>query len=126
VLPALAEGKTVVSDRYVLSSLAYQSVTSPEGETSIPWIREINARAVRADLTIVLDVSDAVAEARRAARGGPVEIFEKRELQRRLGELYARAEGFVPADRVVHVRGEGSIAEVEAAITTALIQALVG
>jgi dTMP kinase len=103
VLPALAAGKTVVSDRYVVSSLAYQSVTSPEGERSIPWIRELNSRALRADLTIVLDVNDDVAAERRAQRGGPSELYEVRELQRRLAEVYARAEDLVPGDPVVHV-----------------------
>jgi dTMP kinase len=103
VLPALAAGRTVVSDRYVFSSLAYQSVTSPEGERAISWIREINARAIRADLTLVLDVDDEVAAERRARRGGPAEIYEVRELQRRLAEVYARAEELVPDDHVVHV-----------------------
>jgi dTMP kinase len=103
VVPALEAGKTVVSDRYVLSSLAYQSLTSPEGERSLPWIAELNARAIRPDLTIVLDVTDAVAAERRAARGGPAELFEVRELQRRLADAYTGAESLVPHDRVVHV-----------------------
>jgi len=105
VTPALADGKIVVSDRYVLSSLAYQSVTSPERERerSIPWIREINAHARPADLTIVLDVDDAVAAERRAARGGPEELFEAREIQRKLAEVYRRAEELLPGARVVHV-----------------------
>jgi dTMP kinase len=103
ILPALRAGQTVVSDRYTLSSLTYQSLTSPEGEASVGWIRELNARAVRPDLTIVLDVSEDVAAVRRAARKGPAEIFEVSELQRRLAAAYERAESFVPHDRVLHV-----------------------
>jgi dTMP kinase len=124
--PALEAGVTVVCDRYDLSSLVYQSATAPEGEDPVPWIRAINQRARRPDLTLVIDVDPDLAEARRRARGGPEEIFERRELQRRLAALYARAEQFVPGDRVLHVRGEGSIAEVERAIAEALAQALVG
>ncbi len=111
VLPALSAGRTVVCDRYALSSLAYQSVTSPEGEGAVPWIRELNARTLRPDLTIVLDVSDQTAAARREKRGGPPEIFEVREIQRRLAEVYARAETLVPEERVVHV-ADGSVDEV--------------
>lgn len=122
VLPALAEGRTVISDRYVLSSLAYQSVTSPEGESSIPWIREINARAVRADLTLVLDVPDTVAEERRAARGGPAEIYEVRDIQRRLAVEYARAEALIPGHRVVHV-ADGTPDEVGERILQAVLGA---
>jgi len=115
IAPALAAGKTVVSDRYVLSSLAYQSVTSPEGEGSLPWIREINARAPAPDLTIVLDVDDAVAAARRAARGGPPELFEVAEIQRRLGTVYARAEALNSTGTLVHV-ADGTADQVAARI----------
>lgn len=115
IRPALEQGQTVVSDRYVLSSLAYQSVTSPEGEGSVPWIREINGRAMRADLTLVIDVDPDVAAVRRAARGGPPEIFEVQEIQKRLAAVYARAEELVPEDRVVHVQ-DGTQDEVQTRI----------
>jgi dTMP kinase len=120
VVPALEAGHTVVSDRYVLSSLAYQSVTSPDGEASVPFIRAINSRAIRADLTIVLDVSDEVAAARRAARGGPAELFEVRDIQRRLADVYLHAERLIPEDRVVHVP-DGSPDEVGARILAAVL-----
>jgi dTMP kinase len=111
VLPALHAGTTVVCDRYVLSSLAYQSSTSPEGEASVPWIRSLNARALPADLTIVLDVSEEVARARREGRGGRPELFEVKELQRKLAQVYARAEELLPGEAVVHVP-DGTMEEV--------------
>lgn len=50
----LSEGRTVISDRYYLSSLAYQSAAL-EGLEG--WISAINAPVVREpDLTIVLDI----------------------------------------------------------------------
>lgn len=119
VRPALELGRTVVSDRYVLSSLAYQSVTSPEGEASVPWIREINGRALRPDLTLVIDVDPDVAATRRAARGGLPEIFEVQEIQRRLAAVYARAEELVPGDRVIHI-ADGSPDDVHARMLAAV------
>lgn len=119
VRPALSEGRTVVSDRYVLSSLAYQSVTSPEGARAIPWIRELNARALGADLTLVIDVDPGVAEARRAARGGPPELFEVQEIQKKLAKVYAHAEELLPGHRVVHV-ADGTLEQVHARIVDAL------
>lgn len=125
VAPALARGAVVVCDRYDLSTLTYQSATHPEGSAIVPWLRGINARARRPDLTIVLDVPAEVAEARRAERGGPEEIFERRDLQRRLVQLYASAEELVPGDRVAHIDGSRSQEEVAAAVLEATLGCLV-
>lgn len=118
--PALKRGALVISDRYDLSSLIYQSATCPEGEAAVPWLRELNSRARRPDLTLVLDVSPEVAETRREARASEPEIFEKKELQRRLSLLYKRAADFVPRDRLVLLPGDGSLSEVARAIEGAV------
>jgi dTMP kinase len=52
VLPALDKGKTVVSDRYVFSSIAYQGAAGLD----LNWIEKINEQAVRPDLAIFIDV----------------------------------------------------------------------
>jgi dTMP kinase len=116
IVPALREGAVVLSDRYDLSSLAYQSVTAPNGEKVVPWIRELNAAALRPDLTVVIDVPVEVAEERRRSRGGLEEIIESRELQTRLCEVYRDAETLVPNDRVAHVTGVGAVSDVAAEI----------
>jgi dTMP kinase len=126
VMPALRDGSVVVSDRYLLSSLAYQSATSPEGVAVVPWIHEVNARAQRPDLTIVLDVPADVAESRREARGGTAEVFETRALQERLVAIYAKAESLVPGDRVVHVSGVGEASEVSARVLASVLEAFPG
>ncbi|HEX4149204.1 MAG TPA: dTMP kinase [Pirellulales bacterium] len=64
ILPALAEGKTVVSDRYLLANVVYQGYA---GGLDPELIRTIGAAATsgcRPNLTIVLDVSTASAAAR--------------------------------------------------------------
>jgi len=105
VEPALAAGATVVSDRFDLSSIAYQSASSDTEPAAADWVRQLNRYARRPDLTVVLDVPVDVAEGRRDARGAEAELFEKRELQTRLAELYATAEQLVPGDRLIHVDG---------------------
>lgn len=114
ILPRLAQGVMVICDRYDLSSLIYQSITAPGAtgapdEATVAWIRALNEKARRPDLTIVVDTPAAVAEARRGARGGPRELFEKDELQRRLAAAYAAAESFVPGDRLVHLDGSRAV-----------------
>ncbi|MFO7179066.1 MAG: dTMP kinase [Pseudomonadota bacterium] len=124
VLPALAAGAVVVSDRYDLSSLAYQSVTASAERDVLPWIRELNREAVRPDLTLVIDVPFEEARARRIARGGPEELFDADRLQRRLAEAYARAEELVPGDRIEHVSGVGSVDVVHQRVLESVFRAL--
>jgi dTMP kinase len=121
IVPALRDGAVVLSDRYDLSSLAYQSVTAPGGEKVVPWIRELNAAALRPDLTVVIDVPVEVAEERRRSRGGIEEMFETRELQTRLCAVYGHAEQLVPDDRVAHVTGVGAVSDVAASILNAVV-----
>lgn len=104
--PALAAGHVVVSDRYTLSSLTYQSLTAPDQARGLEWLRAINARALEPDLVVVIDTPAAVARERRARRGGPAELFEVDDLQVRLAEAYLQAESYLGlAGRVVHVDG---------------------
>ncbi len=86
VLPALEAGQVVLSDRSVLSSLAYQGASLP-----MEWVESINAHAVPADLTLFVGVSIEVAARRRAARGGPEELFDAEEKQRRISRQYEAA-----------------------------------
>ncbi len=124
VLPGLEQGAVVLSDRYDLSSLAYQSATAPSGVDVLPWIRQINSRARRPDLTIVLDVAVEVAEQRRQRRGGADELFDERQLQAKLARLYLEAEALVPGDKLVHVPGDSSIEETAARILDVVVSEL--
>jgi dTMP kinase len=129
VLPRLRDGVIVVSDRYDLSSLAYQSATAPADDPEkarrvVAWIRELNVRARRPDLTLVLDVRPEVAAERRKTRGGARELYEEGELQARLAEAYGRAEELVPGDHVVHVDANQPIEAVVGACVSAVDQLL--
>ncbi len=126
VRPALERGELVVSDRYDLSSMIYQSLTARSDADALPWIRELNCHALRPDLTLVIDVSPATALARRRARGGTEEVYEAAPLQERLAAAYLDAERFLPGDRIVHVDGSGSVDAVARAILAAVEAALPG
>src|SRR5262245_46069540 len=111
--PALAAGMDVVSDRYLLSSLAYQAEEAERG-----WVAGL-ARDLRApDLTILLDVSVEVAAARRRAAGRVVERYDADAVQARVAENYRRLAAAQP-DTVV-IDGGQSIDEVTAAVTAAV------
>jgi dTMP kinase len=81
--PALAAGADVVSDRYLLSSLAYQAQ-----EAERDWVAGL-ARELRVpDLTLLLDVPVSVAAARRRAAGRPDERYDADEVQSRVAARY--------------------------------------
>jgi len=103
VEPALAEGKVVVSDRYVLSSLAYQGMRLP-----LAWVEALNAAARPADLTLYLEVDPRTAARRRHGRGGTEELFDADEVQRAVARAYSRVvRKHARAQHVVRVDGRG-------------------
>lgn len=118
VEPRLAEGCDVVSDRYALSSLAYQAVATGDAR----WVEEINARAPAPDLTVFLDVRPAVALRRRFAVSAERELFEVPAFQRKVGLAYRRSIRRLlrMEQRVEVLPGEGSIAGVAAAVARAV------
>ncbi len=87
ILPALEAGLDVISDRYTLSSLAYQALTTGDAR----WVQSINARAPAPDVTLFLRVGPSVAFARRRSASHEREIYEKAAFQRRVAEAYDRA-----------------------------------
>ena len=118
IRPHLEEGCDVISDRYVLSSLAYQAVSTGDA----PWVASINAKAPPADLTVFLRVAPAVALRRRYAASAQREIFEIPEFQRKVHRAYGRALSRMvdTGERVVEIRGDGNMEAVGLAVTRAV------
>jgi dTMP kinase len=121
VLPRLAAGEDVVSDRYTLSSLAYQSLTT--GEPG--WVAEINRRARPPDLTVFLRVRAGLALGRRRDAGTTPELYEVDAFQRRVARSYEKALASLRASgqRIEVLDGEQpveQVAEAVARLVTAL------
>ncbi len=116
--PRLEEGQDVISDRYVLSSLAYQAVAT--GDPA--WVGRINAKAPAPDLTLFLRVRPAVALRRRYAASEDREIFEVPAFQRRVHRAYGRAlAGLVGAgERVADLDGEQPVERVAGDVARAV------
>ncbi len=113
-------GGVVISDRYVASSLAYQSISSgADAAEAVDWIRTLNRYARRPDLTIVLDVSHEVAARRRESRGEAAQLYEQNEMQRELAAFYRSLARHMPQDEIAVVDGTGTIDEVERRVWTA-------
>ncbi|MBU1238700.1 dTMP kinase [Myxococcota bacterium] len=83
IRPALAKGSVVLSDRYILSSLAYQSI----GEDPL-WVKTLNQRVSLPHLLIYVDIEPDVAMARITARGKALERLETLEFQKMVRQNY--------------------------------------
>jgi dTMP kinase len=119
VRPALREGRSVVSDRYTDSSLAYQGYGRGLDRGLILAVHRLATGDLRPDVTILLDVSVDVGLARASSRGSLDRLeSEVREFHDRVRAGYlemARAE----PDRWVRVDGEGSTEAVAARVAAA-------
>lgn len=123
ILPRLERGEIVLCDRYLYSSLAYQSATGDpqkSDDETIAWLLELNRFARVPDLVLLFDVPASEAGRRRAIRGADDELFEIDALQARIAEAYSalpdRMKG-VPFARIDASKG---LDEVERSIAAAL------
>lgn len=73
--PALAAGRWVVCDRFYDSTMAYQGYGQGADRAFIQ--AQIDLVGLRPDLTLVLDVPEAVAAERRRRRGGEADRYER-------------------------------------------------
>jgi len=81
IKPAVKEGKIVVSDRYLYSSLAYQGGAGLD----LSWINEINEFALSPDLAIYIDVPPEIVIKRLKRKKS---VMENLHTQQRVQEVY--------------------------------------
>lgn len=86
VLPALSRGAVVLSDRYALSSFAYQSEAA-----GMERVMALNADFPAPTLTLMLDLDPERAVERVVRRGQALDRFENLGRQRRVAAGYERA-----------------------------------
>ena len=120
--PNLQDGVDVITDRYYHSSIAYQAETSGVDGAWV-WIRELNVRARRPDLTIILDVEPALAARRRAERASSREIYDDLDLQERLAAFYRKLPKLLASESFAVLDGSGSVEAVHESVVAAVARA---
>ena len=116
IKPMLEEGKVVVSDRYVYSSLAYQGAAGLDSE----WIKEINRFALKPDLAIYLDVPVKVVSRRSRRRRS---VMERPNIQKRVHEIYLH---FVREGELIPIDGRRAIEDVAKDMQVLVLKRLEG
>ncbi len=104
VQPALAAGKTVLSDRFALTTEAYQMAgRGIPPEVVLPANRAA-AAGIRPDLTLIIDLPPAVGRARQEAAGKRLDRIEREspDFHRRVYDYYLAVRG----DGVRHLDGQ--------------------
>lgn len=119
IRPALAAGKTVITDRFADSTRVYQGAARGELRAMVDRLHDLMI-AVEPDRTFVIDIDPATALARGNARGGKEDRFESLGLgfQQRLATGFRALAREYP-DRVQLIDGSGSVEDVAARVRAA-------
>jgi dTMP kinase len=116
--PALQAGRLVLSDRYYLSSVAYQ------GARGLDWARilaDSEAEFPRPDLALILEIAPEGGLERVAGRGGTAEpAFEDIDFLRRVAAMFA----VIERDYVVRLDATGRPEEVHERVRSLVAERL--
>ena len=114
VIPALKEGRLVISDRYVYSSLAYQGAAG----LSLEWIDKVNEHALKPDLAVFIDVDlETVMDRLKAKKS----VMENTETLKKVRDVYLK---FVAKGELVRIDGNRGKAEVAEALANVVLKFL--
>jgi len=114
VLPALHEGRLVISDRYVYSSLAYQGAAS----LSLEWIEKVNEHALKPDLAVFIDVDPKIVMRRLKPNRS---VMENMETLQKVRDVYLK---FVAKGELIRLDGNRTKAEVAEALSAVVLKFL--
>lgn len=118
--PALSQGRDVVCDRFVGSSIAYQGYGRQLGAEAVAALSTFATDGLVPDVVVLLEVPVDVAATRLAATGAPDRLEAAGdEFHRRVAEGY-RALAAADPERWSVVDGSGTIDEVADRVTAAV------
>jgi dTMP kinase len=119
IAPALREGRVVLSDRYDLSTHAYQGAGRGIAEDRLRWVNDAATGGLRPDVTLVLDIAPARGRARQGLSGKDADRMEREDtaFHDRVAAAYLAATG----PGVHHLDADASPEAVRRAAWTALV-----
>jgi len=121
ILYKLNQGINVITDRYLLSSLAYQG-----RELGLEWVYQINAQAITPDLIIFIDLSAEQAAERMKQSRSHQDLYEDIKSQQEIQQNYEKAIAFLQEknQKIVRINGNASPEEVHLSIVDQVINLL--
>jgi len=91
IIPLLNKGINVISDRYILSTLAFGSI-----EENLEWLKQINSKFLIPDLTFILDAPGRICASRIARSRFSFEFFETPEKLEKIRNNYLKLKDYYP------------------------------
>ena len=121
IRPALAAGRTVISDRYDLSTAAYQGAGRGVPMEQLRWVNAAATSGLVPDLTLVLDLDPVQARARQSLAGKGLDRIEREsdDFHARVAAAYRAASG----PGIHHIAADGTSADVLASAWRAIVAA---
>lgn len=116
IWPTLKQNKVVITDRYLFSSIAYQSIT-----VNYEWVKGLNRFAMLPDLLIYINVSVETALKRIKLYRENAELYETRHYLEQIIKQYRRTlDDFSEHIPIIELDGEISPDEIGAEIEVKL------
>ena len=114
ILPALQEGKIVLCDRFLDSSIAYQGYGRKLGADRIEHLNDFVLEGLRPDLTLFFEVSDETGHKRMVSRGDMNRLDqESRQFHEDVRQGFRKIKSNPANTERIHVvNAEGSVEEV--------------
>ena len=121
IRPALADGRIVLSDRYELSTMAYQAAGRGLPLAMVTWVNQAATGGLRPDLTLILDLPPETGSARQVASGKSRDRLDREPLDfhQRVVSRYREEQG----SGVVHLDATLPEAELAERAWAALVAA---
>lgn len=94
--PALKKGKTVICDRYIMSSLVFGGL-----QISLPLLKQMNANFMKPNMTIFVDTLPRVCMERMKRARHHVELFEEEHKLEQIRKNFISMKGYFPETYVV-------------------------
>lgn len=79
IVPALEAGRVVLSDRFDLSTHAYQGAGRGIAADKLRWVNDAATGGLRPDVTLVLDIDPAAGRARQGRAGKDADRMERED-----------------------------------------------
>ncbi|HUW47434.1 MAG TPA: dTMP kinase [Patescibacteria group bacterium] len=120
ILPKVEKGVVVISDRYYLSSYAYQAF-----DADLKWLMQINSKCLKPHMVFLLDVPALICKKRMERMRWHVELFEETEkLENVRKNFHSLAEELRDDQNIRIIDGNRPLMEVHRDVRASVTQAM--